>query len=278
MPGVRLTLYGPITVTQSRLLLRLGLGLLRFATNVLPIIAAFFTVAGLLLNASTYELRLTQHALPLYPRYQLAQEALAVLEDRRYPAAGEDGKEIMIGVLDIDHPSWTVLRDFLESEIAIRKSERSEPGPAMFTPPTLQGASEHPSPIALPSIDFDRIKTIVAAEVATVRVGPKPLTPPYRLIVLWPHAVSRRVYEFLSFQEFRLDLRQMLILELRFVSIVASGLAFATATILSLLRWALRRLVPQLMVAPSPSLGPAAVAEPSLLQGQGGIDDNPKRA
>lgn len=265
-------------MTQARLSLRLGLGLLRFATNVLPVIAAFFTVAGLLLNASTYELRLAQHVLPLYPRYQLAQEALAILEDRKYPAAGEDGKEVMIGVLDIDHPSWAVLRDFLESEIAIRKSERSEPGPAMFTPPTLQGTSERPPPIELPPVDFDRIKTIVAAEVATVRVGPKPLAPPYRLVVLWPHSVPRRVYEFLSFREFRLDLRQMLILELRFASIVASSLAFATATILSLLRWGLRRLAPQLMVAPSSSLGPIAVAEPSLLQGQGGIDDSPKRA
>ena len=229
-----------------------GLSLLRFVLKVLPLLAAISTALGILLTASTYKPRLANYILALYPRYRLAEEGRVLLETRKHSLKESSGKEILVSVLDIDHPSWPVVLDFVQSQIAIRKSERNEPGPALLAPPTPEGSPEKPSPGELPPIDFARIKTIVAAELETPKAGTKPLVPPYRLIVFWPNLVARRVYEFLSFQEFALDLRQMLLLEVRYAGIVASGIAFAITMVLRCLRWALRRYAPGLL-ATTPS-------------------------
>ena len=83
----------------------------------------------------------------------------------------------------------------------------------------------------LPPIDFDRIKTITSIETPVVSAGSKALSPPYHLIVLWPGNVARRVYEFLSFEEFRLDLRHMMLDEIEEMGLWLGGVA-AIATIL----------------------------------------------
>lgn len=230
-------------------LTRIALALLRFATSLLPVITFFLSVGSLVLSGAAYEGRLAEYVLPLYPRYQQGQEGLRILQDRKYPARGDGGAEMLVGILDIDHPSWRVMLDFIQSEIAIRKSERNEPGPAMFTPPTA--GAKPPKPVELPPIDFGRIKTITSLEVGTIKAGPKPLAPPFRLIVLFPHGIARRVYEFLSFQEFRLDLRQMLVSEIRFGSILVSAFSLCVSALLSFTRWLVQRFAPQLLVPPS---------------------------
>ncbi len=230
---------------------RAGLASIRFATSVLPVLAFFLTVAGLVLRGVTYEPRLAQHVLLRYSRYQQAERALQILQERKYPM--KDSREVgfQVGVLDITDPAWSVMLDFLQSEIAIRKSERNEPGPQMFTPPTTPGASEAPKAVELPPIDFHRLKTIISVEIPTIRAGTKPLVGPNRLIVLFPNTVFRRVYEFLSFTEFQLDLRLMLVQEVRFGSIVFAGVALLVTALTALSRWVLGCFAPQLLEKPA---------------------------
>src|SRR5262249_39349714 len=131
---------------------------------------------------------------------------------------------------------------FVQSETAIRKSERTEPGPALFTPEAPPSSTEKPQAIQLPEIDFNRIKTFFVMKFPVVSAGPKPLAPPYRLMVLWPGSIPRRIYEFQSFKEFEFDLRQMLVRELEFGGVVASFFSFVSGLVLLLARSALRQL------------------------------------
>lgn len=239
-------------MTNQRLMARIVFAVLRFATSALPVIAFFLSLGSLILSAATYESRMAEYILPLYPPYQVAQQGLKALEDRKHTAQGAGGVDISVGVLDIDHPAWTVILDFVQSEIAIRKSERNEPGPAMFTPKAPPGASEAPKPIKLPEIDFQRIKTITSVELpSSIKAGTKSLVPPYRLVVFFPHAVARRVYEFLSFREFWLDLRQMLVTEVRFISILVAACSLLLSAALSLVSWLLRCYAPHILLPPS---------------------------
>jgi hypothetical protein len=69
-------------------------------------------------------------------------------------------------------------------------------------------------------------------------------------MIFFPHGVPRRVYEFLSFPEMWLDLRQMLLGELRLRSILFSGCALVLSALLSATRWLLRRWAPHLLQPP----------------------------
>jgi hypothetical protein len=227
-----------------------ALTVLRFATRILPVIAFLLAVVSIALSAATYEPRLAGYILPLYPPYESAQEAVKILEDRKYSVPKDGGATISVGVLEIDHPSWPVMLDFLQSEIAIRKSERNEPEPPMFKPPASAEAPEPPKPIELPPIDFRRIKIIFSMEVPTIKAGSKPLSPPYKLVVLFPPTAARRVYEFLSFHEFWLNIRQMLVLEVRFASILVSGCSLLISVVLRLNSWCLHALPPPLWLIP----------------------------
>ena len=230
---------------------RASLTCLRFATTFLPVLAFFLSVVSLVLSAATYDRRLAQYVLPLYPRYQQAEQALQIFQARKYTAQEEGGVNIHVGILDIDDPAWSVMLDFVKSEIAIRKSERNEPGPQMFIPPTSPGASNSSKAIKLPPIDFYRIKTISSAEFPTIKAGTKPLAAPYRLIVFFPNNIPRRVYEFLSFEEFRLDLRQLLVEEVRFGSIIFAACALVLSALMALVRWVVNQFAPQLLVKPA---------------------------
>jgi len=228
--------------------------ILRFVTNILPIVAAVATAAGLLLAAAVKNSSLTDYVLPWYPRYRLSQHALAELQDMKYSI--QTGTEQQpVSVLDIDDPAWPLLLKFVQSEIAIRKSERTEPGPVLFTPEVAPGSPDKPQPVQLPDIDFNRVKAFFVMKFGVVAAGPKPISPPYRLMVLWPGTIPRRIYEFLSFKEFEFDLRQMLVRELEFGGVVASFCSFVTGLVLLLVRSVLRRLESRVMATQ-----PASVA------------------
>lgn len=239
--------------------LRVPLPLLRLGLSLLSIIAASLTGAGLLAAASLKNDRLADKILSIYPRYALASEGFQKLQNmdmpirEKDPATGKD-RVTTVGVLSIDEPPWRTLLDFIRSETAIRKSERNEPvnlqpimrppppspsadkgTPEASTPPS-QPAAASPTTGAQPAapivpqafpINFERIKTIISVRNDVATAGTKPLSPPFALVVLWPGMVAHRVYEFLSFEEFRLDLRRVILGEIEELALWISVLAFA---------------------------------------------------
>jgi len=52
-------------------------------------------------------------------------DGLKTLQDIKYPYVIVNQK-FDIGILSIDQPSWQVMLDFLQSDIAFRKSDRGE--------------------------------------------------------------------------------------------------------------------------------------------------------
>ncbi len=233
--------------------LQIPLPLLRFGLSVLSVTAAFLTGLGLIVAAAITNDNLAAKLLPYYPRYLRAMHGFDTLQDMKYPAmSGRDlsGKPqfIDVAVLSIDDPGWHVLLDFIQSEIAIRKSERNAPappspriqsqapteGPVEVSP---QPSAQPPSPSQpLPPINFQRIKTIAAFRADVMSAGSKPLVPPYNLVVLWPPPIARTVYEFLSFEEFRLDLRRMILDEIQGLALWMSVVAFACTLLINALR------------------------------------------
>lgn len=215
---------------------------LRVALSALALTASFLTGAGLFLSAALKNNKTADFILSHYPRYSLAMKGFNALQDFKYPTAPPD-PPLNVGLVSIDDKEWGVLLDFIQSEVAIRKSERNEPSPlhsaaAPANPPT---PSPTPSNTDLPNINFDRIKTIISMRMDVASVGAKPLAPPYRLIVFWPNPPStpRRVYEFLSFAEFRLDLRHFILDEIEEWSLWMAVIAFAV----SVPAEALRRII-----------------------------------
>jgi hypothetical protein len=233
--------------------LQIPLPLLRFGLSFLSIVAAFLTGLGLIVAAAMTNDNLATKLLPFYPRYSLAMQGFAILQDIKYPAlSGKDsnGKPQFtnIAVLSVDDPAWAVMLDFIRSETAIRKSERNQPAPPttqiqspapanppVETPPQPPAQSSM-TPQMLPPIDFQRIKTIASFRADVMTAGSKPLVPPYNLVVLWPPPITRTVYEFLSFEEFRLDLRRMMLDEIQGLALWASVIAFACTLLINALR------------------------------------------
>jgi hypothetical protein len=196
-------------------------------------------------------------------------EGFRTLQDMKYsvPSARDQSGKVQtanVGVLSIDDPSWGVLLDFIKSDTAIVKSERNEPAnlqtpiqaPPPVAPPTespLASTGQVPPPIEAPKqaqptppvqlttsllqpINFQRIKTIISVRIDVLSAGSKPRVPPYNLVVLWPPPVGRRVYEFVSFEEFRLDLRHMMLEEMEELSLWISVIAFACGLPINALR------------------------------------------
>ena len=75
------------------------------------------------------------------------------------------------------------------------------------------------------------------------KVGNKPLTEPYRVFTTVPPSTtikSRRIYDFLSFEEFNLDMKKMLVGELEFYSIILAIVAVLGAMLLHVIKRAFR--------------------------------------
>lgn len=215
----------------------------KFALGTAPAwLAGFLTLFGLVLGAGIKNDRIADVALSLYPRYELAVRGFEILQDAKYPLPmSEGGASRNVGVLEITHPSWSVLLDFLKSEVAVRKSERNEPLPVASLA-EKDGKAAAPKDSPPPPINFDRVKTIIALRMDVISAGSKPLAPPFSLNVLWPVPVGRRVYEFLSFEEFRLDLRATMLAEVESVALWIAVIAFLAELPAILLKKILQKL------------------------------------
>jgi len=204
--------------------------------KILPVLTTAIILLGLLLAACLKIEWIASRTLSLYPRYSLALECIKVFESNPQvikkeneivPIEGTD-QEIMATVLGIDHPSWPVMLDFIKSEIAFRKSDRNQTiEEAVSIDGKLDDNENATKKKTLIKINYDRIKTIVVIRVRNVpTIGGKPMTAPYRAVVKNPSQKELRiVYEFLSFEEFKLDLKKMLVGELEFYSIVFAIIA-----------------------------------------------------
>lgn len=201
-------------------------GIVKTLTVLAPVIVLF----GLMLAACLKIEGVASRTLSLYPRYSLALEGIKILEDNPQVMKKENeivkdasDREITATVLGIDHPSWSVMLDFIKSDIAFRKSDRNQTIEETLSREDRSDANETAThKKALTKINFDRIKTIIVLRVRDVaKLGGKPITEPYRAVVVEPSQNKlRRVYDFLSFEEFRLDVKKMLVNELEFYSIV----------------------------------------------------------
>ena len=220
----------------EKILARVGRWILQLVLMILPGVAAFITILGIILSMSLKNEVSARYVMDRYPRYRVASQGVEVLGDRKFPAPGSENDALDLGVLEITHPAFPVMLDFIRSEIAVRKSERNEAEGTTASPEDR--ATE---PAALPDINFDRLKTISGAKIPVIRAGPKALIPPYILLVLYPDNVSRRVYEYHSPEEFDLDLRQHFRSELELYALMATLAALLLGTILMLLRWLNRR-------------------------------------
>ena len=207
----------------------------------LTILTYALTLCGLTLAAGLKLDSVSSRILPHYPRYKSAMKALEILADDPQPITKdgeifkkEDGEPILATVLGIDHPSWPVMLDFMKSETAIRKSDINDP--VKISPDNQSATNE----LKLAEIDYDRIKAIFAIRVKDVlKAGNKPITEPYRVFTTVPPSTTvkwRRIYDFLSFEEFRLDIRKMLVAELEFYSIILTIVAVLGAILLYVIK------------------------------------------
>jgi hypothetical protein len=126
--------------------LRPPLPVVRFVLSTLTVLAALCTFGGIIAALATKNDTLATKLLSVYPRYVLAMDAMQALQDMKFPIR-EGAATVNVGVVSIDEPSWNVLLDFVKSETAIRKSERTEaliPRPPA-QPPQPTTPAEQPS-------------------------------------------------------------------------------------------------------------------------------------
>jgi len=84
-------------------------------------------------------------------------------------------------------------------------------------------------------IDYDLVKTVVCMNSPVLVVaGSESLGPRYKLVVPWNGGED--VYDFLSFREFRLDMRRMILDELEETALWIAVVAFAFSVPLDALR------------------------------------------
>lgn len=191
--------------------------------TVLLILASILTILSLLLAMGLKRESISSSILPYYSRYKLAMEAIKVFEadpqtfeDKNGPVKDDQGNPIQGTLLGIDNHSWQVMLDFIRSEIAFRKSDRNY---RIDEKQNTDEPSKNQSAYQDSEINWDRIKTIFVLYIKNVaKVGNKPLAEPYRALVFWPGHKGNNVYSFLSFEEFRLDLKAMLTQELEYYS------------------------------------------------------------
>ena len=190
----------------------------------LTILTYALTLCGLILAAGLKLDTVSSKILPYYPRYKSAMKAIEILADNPQPLTKggeiiikEDGKPNLVTILGIDHPSWPVMLDFMKSEIAIRTSDINDPVKENIDPAEKSSDNQGTkNEVGLPEIDYDRIKAIFVLRVKNfLKAGNKPITEPYRVYTFVPPSnigrKNRRIYDFLSFEEFKLDIKKMLV-------------------------------------------------------------------
>jgi hypothetical protein len=204
--------------------------------KTLTVLTTVIVLFGLILAACLKIERVASRILPLYPRYGLALEGIKVFEGNPQVIKNENeiikdedtDREVMATLLDIDHPSWSVMLDFIKSEIAFLKSDRNQTIEETVSIEDQSDDNENATnKKTLTKINYDRIKTIFVVRARNVpTIGGKSITAPYSVQVIDPSQKrNRKVYEFLSFEEFKLDLKKMLVGELEFYSIVSAIIA-----------------------------------------------------
>jgi hypothetical protein len=222
---------------------RVGL-MVRIVLFALLLAAYISTSIGLIMAAALKTNSLSDILLSYNPRYSRAMDGFRTLQDLKYPLQ-IGTNPFQVSILSVDEPAWGVLLNFVRSETAIRKSERNEPSnlpslPSPTSTPSSPPATGSTSPPPAPppatettpaQINFDRIKTIIGLQRPVATAGPKPLIPPYILGVFWQNSPGQQydlhsVYEFLSFEEFRLDLKHMILDEMEGWSLWIAFIAF----------------------------------------------------
>ena len=204
--------------------------------KTLTVLATVIVLFGLMLAACLKIEGVASWTLSLYPRYSLAMEGIKVFEENPQIIKKENeiiksedtDQGIMATVLSIDHPSWSVMLDFIKSDIAFRKSDRNQTIEESLSRKDQSDANENATHKKAPTkINYDRIKTIFVIWVTgVIKVGDKPITAQYRAMVFDPSQRRNRiVYEFLFFEEFKSDLKKMLVGELELYSIVSAIIA-----------------------------------------------------
>jgi hypothetical protein len=146
-------------------------------------------------------------------------------------------------VLSIDNPCWPVMFDFMRSEIAFRKSDRNY---KLNDKQNDNEQSANETTTEIDEINWGRIKTIFVIYLSNVaKVGNKPLSEPFRAIVFWPGLKAHNVYGFLSFEEFRLDIKKMLTEELEYYSYFLALVGAIGTIFLPLIKKYLPRIISQ---------------------------------
>jgi len=223
--------------------------ILKIIVNFLMIISIIAIGVGLVLMLCLKNDHFKEFILPFYPIYDLSQNGIKTLENMRYSAPSSKGKEVPVGVLDINNESWDVMLEFVQSEIAFLKSERNKPMNIDIdsSDTSIKPSEKDPQQTDFP-INWDRIKTISSARIGAMMVGDRPLTAPYRLFVIGPDKTSTKsqVYEFYSFEEFRLDMNKMIINKIEYLSTLMSIIGFITGLLATAVIFILSKMsIPQ---------------------------------
>lgn len=210
--------------------------------TILIVMASILTICSLLLAMELKTEGASSWILAHYSRYNLAMAGIKTLETNPQPymtvngpLKNEQGDVIKGTVLGIDDPSWNVMFDFMRSEIAFRKSDRNYQFDDKQNNPNKK--SSNVPDRNKNEINWDRIKTIFVLYLTNVaKVGNKPLAAPYRAIVFWPGLKGHSVYNFLSFEEFRLDVKKMLSDELEYYSYMLALIGALGTAILPIIK------------------------------------------
>ncbi|MBL9190524.1 MAG: hypothetical protein JNK23_23805 [Opitutaceae bacterium] len=145
--------------------------------------------------------------LGLRPSYNRALVGVRALSNPELPFkvlndGAKEPIEIKVAALPITDPGFSPLITFLDSDVARQKWTQNERLERKIAGPDSDESK------FIPQVNFMRVKTIISFEVGGTRAGTIFLTPPYKLGVFYPEDRLRGLYEFLSFEELRLDLRK----------------------------------------------------------------------
>ena len=148
---------------------------LSIALRILSVIAFSFTGLALIMSAELQTEPLASTLLSWNPRYSVAMEALRTLQDRKYPLAVAPHTTEKVGIIKITDPGWGVMLDFVQSNIAIRKSERNLPDSNSSTSAEPKaGAAANTatgSSATMSKSDFERAKTMIALRLQRGKCG-----------------------------------------------------------------------------------------------------------